>query len=258
MASTPVSIDLQPRSGAPAGAGAAPREADRLTPPDTQARPRAGPMVELDAAPVVLPSMGGVASGGSVGAGVLAIVHGAYRLASGPWFGLAVGGLFLSQSRDDRPFSLVPTGEVANPGTLDHDLSLRAGLVGATAATRFGDRTSLRLRLLVGGVFGSVRDSRKGSFQSETGSYQTPELSHSSGATFLCIAPEAGVGRRFAERFEISAGVTLPVLLALGRARWENDQLVSTGTAAASFPDEDLTAGVIVAIGPGVGLLYEF
>jgi hypothetical protein len=261
MKAVPVVLDLPPPPPPPPPPEGGPG------PARVQAQGGGRIAVELDASAALSPSFGGVTEDGdSVAAGALAMLHGGYQLRSGAYVGLAVGGLFMSQSRSGRPYSVVPAGQLPDEGKLDHEVSLRGALVGATVGLHVGERVPWMLRLGVGGAFTSVTDRRTGTFEPSGGGepYSSGTLEHASGASFLFASPEARLGLRFAERFEASVGVSALVLLALGRAHWEDDQLFNAGTnaaganAAARFDDEELTGGTIVVLTPGIGMRYDF
>ena len=111
----------------------------------------------------------------------------------------------------------------------------------------------------MGGLFGSVSDQRRGTFVSDTGaSYDTGSLDHSASANYLFLAPEARIGFRFADHFELSAGVAAVILIAFGTPKWQNDELFRTDAGAARFEEEDLTGGAVVVLTPGIGLRYDF
>jgi hypothetical protein len=229
-------------------------------PPPAPASPPGRVTVELDVAGALTSSMGGVVDGaGGIGGGGLAALHAGYELASGIGFGITLGGLIVSQSYDDRPLSVTPRGEATLEGTVDESLRLRGALLGGNAGLHLGDRFPGVLRLGVGALVGSVTDERSGTFVAADGRrFDSGLIEHSDSATFLYIAPEARFGYRFADRFELSAGVAAYVLVALGAAEWNNARLFAAGNGAASFSPEELTGSVIVLLAPGLGFRADF
>jgi hypothetical protein len=165
----------------------------------------------------------------------------------------------VSQSYDDRAASVTPRGEATLEGTVDESLRLRGALLGGSAGLHLGDRFPGLIRLGVGALVGSAANERSGTFVDAGGQqFASGVLDHSDSATFLYIAPEARFGYRFAGQFEVSAGIAGYVLVGLGAAQWDNDQLFAAGNGAASFEDEDLTGSVIVVLAPGIGLRADF
>jgi hypothetical protein len=229
-------------------------------PPPPPPAPPGRVVVELDLAGALTSSMGGVVDGGSgIGGGGLAALHAGYELASGIGFGITLGGLMVSQSYDGRPKSVTPRGEATLDGTVDESLRLRGALLGGHAGLHLGDRFPGLIRLGVGALVGSAADERSGTFADAAGNrFASGILEHSDSATFLYIAPEARFGYRFANRFEVSAGIAGYVLVGLGAAEWENDQLFAAGNGAASFETEELTGSVIVVLAPGLGFRADF
>jgi hypothetical protein len=216
--------------------------------------------LELDLGGAVTPTVGGVTSGGSAGGGIAGVVHAGYRVRAPLYLGVAIGGLVLGASRSERPYSVSPVGEPPNAGAVEDDLAVRAVLAGGTAGLHLGDRWPVVVRLAAGGAIASVADTRSGEFHGSGGqSYTSGTLTYASGASFFFLAPEVRLGARIGERLVVSGGVGAFFLLALDRARWEEERLFSNGQGAAvRFSEEDMTGSAIVVFTPSVGVRYAF
>lgn len=225
---------------------------------------RGAVVVEIDGALGVAPSLGGVVAcdgecDRSVGFGVSPTLHVGYRMASRFVVGLAAGYLGLGQERRGRDATLQPVGKPASSGRLTDTLSVRGLLVAATAGAHLGDRFPLTLRLGAGALVGSARDARVGAFTSSTGAAYQVDVTESHGASFLWVQPEARLGARLGDHFELSAGLGLAVLVRLGAPKWENETAVVAGDdGLATFPADEATAGAIVAFMPGIGVAWAF
>ncbi|MGK3988200.1 PEGA domain-containing protein [Sorangium sp. So ce136] len=230
---------------------------------------RKPPKIALDASASFLlaPTLGGdVAgcSGGcsrSLGLGGAAFVHGAYELGSGLGFGVEVGGLMAFQGVEGRDAELYPVG-VSEPdrGSADDDLRLSGALVGATIGYHVEQRFPLQFRVGAGVLLGQVRDERSGNFTARDGSviYAAPAAAFSS-ATCLYLDPEARIGARFAERFEVSVGVKLLVLIAPEPPRWDPTIEIPASTdGIGTYRPEPVMGDLVFLVAPGVSLRHDF
>jgi hypothetical protein len=83
-------------------------------------------------------------------------------------------------------------------------------------------------------------------------------------ARYFYFAPEVRVGHRFAERWELSAGVAVLVLKSLRQPRWSDEAGVPGATTPPFFggfngpgAQPTLAGDVLVVIAPGVGVRFE-
>lgn len=196
-------------------------------------------VVELGGGAALAPSFGGDVAGcdapcsTGLGVGVLAQLHVAYELEWGLMLGLSGGYLSASQDVTGRPSTVTPLGLPPEQGTVDDALRLSGLLIGAMAGWHGGKSFPVgTLRLGAGALIGSVADERHGAFKTQAGTAYEPNLSDAPGATYLYIAPEARLGARFFDRFELSVGAQGMILLGLSKP-------VSSATTTVKVPDNE-------------------
>jgi hypothetical protein len=231
---------------------------------------RKPPKIILDASTslVVAPTFGGDVAGGctgecsrSVGLGGLFFLHGGYELGSGLGFGVEAGFLVASQSVTGRTAGLTPNGFPGpNPGTADDALRLTGFLGGATIGYHFGERFPALFRLGAGVLAGQIRSERTGTFRTSGGSdFNVDPSADFPSATYFYVDPEARIGVRFADHFEVSAGVQALLLIALSQPRWDSTiELAASEDGIGTYPDESLMGEFVLMIAPGASLRYDF
>jgi hypothetical protein len=224
--------------------------------------------VDVGASFLAVPTFGGDVAGDcsgecerSVGIGTMALVHGSYELGSGLGFGLELGYMLAGQDVTARQAELMPNG-LATPsaGVLDHELRLQGFMAGATIGYHMGEQFPIVFRLGAGVLLGEFRDERSGSFTARDGSAFSPEPAVAfPSATFVYLDPGIRAGIRFAEKFELTAGVQALMLIAVSPPKWDGSIEVSAGTdGLGTYPDEELTGTFVAGIAPGLNLRYEF
>ena len=215
------------------------------------------------------PSFGGDVAGGcdgdcssGIGVGGAVLLHAGYEFGSGFGLGLAGGYLHAEQDVTGRAAQLEPTGLDPRPGTTEERLRLRGFLVGVTAGMHIGERFPARFRLGAGALIGSIRSDRVGQFMTRSGeTYQAPELANDASAAFVYIDPEASIGIRVTDQFELSAGLQALILINATQPKWgadEDPMVVVPKDGLSSYPDESLAGGVVVVIVPGISARYTF
>lgn len=227
--------------------------------------------IDLTGGIAISPGFGGDAGAAcegdcSAGAGVGGVVmlHAGYELGSGLGFGLSGGLLQASQTVEGRAAALSPVGiEEPLAGTTTEELRLRGALVGVHAAMHFFEAFPVRLRLGAGALIGSARDERTGSFTTRAGAaYEAPALASESTAAFVYVAPEASVGVRFAERFEVGAALQVLGLIAASRPSWGDDTEVPAlsvpGDGLSRYPADESLVGHMIFVVPGVTARASF
>jgi hypothetical protein len=67
------------------------------------------------------------------------------------------------------------------------------------------------------------------------------------------------LGYRLTERFELSFGVEVMVLVALKEARWDTQNGVVLGNQGlAGYDSQTLTGSTLLLVNPGVGARFDF
>ncbi|MEZ4299849.1 MAG: PEGA domain-containing protein [Polyangiaceae bacterium] len=227
---------------------------------------------ELNADFALAPVLGGDLADGckspcasSLGLGFLALGRGGYRFSSGFMLSVDAGYLLIRQSLDSRATVVRPQGLPANPGVADDALTLQGALVGASAGIRLGSSFPLTFRLGAGVLLGSLTDRRTGDFTTvaRPEKPETPysvDVRESLSVTTLSLSPEARIGMRLGERFELSLGAQALVLIAFSPPAWlPSDGAVLAATdGEGRFASETLMSKVVVVVVPGLGARYEF
>lgn len=191
--------------------------------------------------------------------GIGGAFHGGYTLSSGLSFGIDAGVLALSAGTTGRQTELTPKLLTPNAGTADDSLYLRGFRVGPSVGYRFGDSLPITLRVGLGIFLGSVGDARTGTFTSSDGTRYDVSVSESAAATYLYAAPELRIGKKLGDHLEVNAGLTLLVLAALERPRWQDEQsVVAARDGLAKFGSQTTTGGFLITAIPGIGLRYAF
>ncbi len=231
----------------------------------------------------MLPSFGGDVTSCStcdanLGLGGSGVVHITYETWKGLGFGGSLGYTSIGQTIENRATTLNIVG-VTQPdlGFATDTLLLRALRFGVWGAYRFGsEKWPVRVRLGMGGVVGTLTDTRTGRFrlggqagacsESDLNCFNVGPLVEAPFVAYGYVAPEVRIGYRFSKHLEVSAGIEVLVLLGLSRPKWneagpKSNQDHAVNAAAdgyGTFGAESLTGTVSGAILPGVGIRYEF
>jgi hypothetical protein len=196
---------------------------------------------------------------GSLPIGFDGLFHGTYNFSSGFGLGIHAGYLLLNRSIDGRADTVTSLGRPPSAGTVKDALRLGGFAVGADAQFEIGNEWPLTLRLGIGALIASIKDSRTGNFVDSESKAYSVDTAQSAGATYLYVAPEIRFGRRFGEHFELNIGTQLLVLAGLKTPSWDTTQTVGSGSdGIGTFPSESLSGGVMLALTSGIGAKYEF
>lgn len=224
--------------------------------------------VDVGGSFLVVPTFGGAIAGEctgdcdrSIGLGAMALAHGSYELGSGLGFGLELGYLLAGQDVTGRQAELVPNGlAVADQGRMDHALRLQGFMAGATIGYHLGEAYPVVLRLGAGVLLGELRDERSGTFAARDGSsFSTAPAVDFPSATYVYLDPGVRAGVRFADSFELTAGVQALLLIAVAPPKWDTSIEVDAGSdGIGTYPDEQLTGTFVAGIAPGLNLRHEF
>jgi PEGA domain len=235
--------------------------------------------VEVDGGLAFSPSFGGdLASGCSSPCkqsnplGFQVLGHGGYQLGSGLALSIDAGFLSLSGKLENRAVALKPRGLADNLGTATDSLTLSGLSVGPAAAFHAGSKFPILARVGVGVLLANLKDSRSGT--ASTNDRTTPQgvmytaqpydfsLSESQAARYLYVAPEFRVGLRFADRFELAAGLRALFLIGITQPKWADQNPVSPGASynvgELTFGDQALAGSLIVVLTPGLSARVDF
>ncbi|MEO8800137.1 MAG: PEGA domain-containing protein [Polyangiaceae bacterium] len=243
---------------------------DKLSDLDVHLQPAVEPSharvsLELDASAAFGLLWGGDLSSGCTGScssslpiGFDGVFHGTYTFGSGFGLGVHAGYLLLTRSIDGRASEIASNSRLSS-GTVKDTLRLGGFAVGADAQLELGEVWPVTLRLGVGALIGSIRDSRTGAFTDTKGGAYSVDTAQSGAATYIYVAPEARFGRRFGEHFELNVGAQLLVLAALATPSWDGTKTVSSGAdGIGTFPKQSLAGSLLLDVNPGIGAKYEF
>ncbi|MGK3983400.1 PEGA domain-containing protein [Sorangium sp. So ce136] len=241
-------------------------------------------LVELGTAMLIVPSFGGDVAGtcgtgcsAGVGAGSYGVLRGGYQLSSGIGFGASIGALSVTQAMRGRRTSLSLVGDPAAQtasemdaagagdttvaGQVDDVLRLRGLFLGAWVGYALDVGLPIHFRLGAGGVFGSMSDARRGSFDARTAgaeAYSVGTIVGTQAARFVFVTPEVRVGWSLSEHVQVNAGLEVPVLFAVPRPAWREADGIHAGPDGYGwFSAETLVGGVVVGVAPTVGARFE-
>ncbi len=196
--------------------------------------------LELNGSFAIAPTFGGQVSAtcnasctSTAPHGALALVRVAYQLPQGLGAGVEGGALGIGQFIDRRGAQIVGPALLATDNGIANDvLTMNGLLLGGSLFYRRGEAWAVTLRLAVGAYLSTVTDVRNGRFitSAETRSepYAVGAL-ESHAATYLYVAPEVRLGRRFGDHWEISAGVQVTGLVIPHAPAWSDQTLVLRG-----------------------------
>lgn len=226
-------------------------------------------VLDLTGGVALTPSFGGDVSSAcegdcsqGVGLGGVVMLNGAYEFGSGFGLGLSGGVMQASQTVEGRETTLNPNGLDGLSGTATDDLRLRGILAGVNAAYRYGEDFPLRFRLGAGALIAQAHSVRSGSFTTRSSSpYSAPELASDQTTAFVYVGPEASIGVRLAEIFELSAGVQGLILIAPDAPTWAGDENPSVnvqGDGLSSYSADETTMGTMVFVVPSISARASF
>jgi hypothetical protein len=227
---------------------------------------RARIALEIDAALPLGLVVGGDLRDGCTGScsaslpvGVHGTLHATYSFRSGFGVGINAGYLFLTRTLSGRAETITPVSRPLNAGTVEDSLRLGGLTAGGEAQYKTGEMLPITLRLGLGILIGTMTDSRTGTFTDSTSASYALSTKGSAGATYLYVAPEARIGKRFGEHFEVNAGVELLVMTGLSIPKWDSTKLVKAGADGfGTMPSNTMMGGIVIVPAPGLGAKYEF
>jgi len=237
-------------------------------------------VVEIDTAPLIVPSFGGdVAStcvgtcSGGAAVGAYSVLRGGYKQSSRLFFGISIGALTATQKMSGRSTSLNIVGNPAmsatDPkvnaratGTVDDVLRLRGLFLGAWIGYALEARLPIHLRLGAGGLFGSMSDARRGSFtaiKANAPAYTVGTVVEHQPARFFFVTPEMRGGWPLGKHVELNAGLLVPVLFAVSRPTWSGatDGIHAGVDGYGWFNADALVSGVLVTLAPTIGARFD-
>jgi hypothetical protein len=198
--------------------------------------------------------------------------HGGYQLRSGLALLIDAGFLSLEQRLERRPVSLQPRGLLANQGRATDEVSLNGLRAGVSAEYHRGDELTFTGRLGLGLFLGWAKDARSGTASTNertdaNGNHYAAEsysfdVSESPAARYLYVAPEARLGWRLAERFELSVGMRALVLVGLTQPTWRDENPVLPDdrlrVGLLTFGADTLAGRTLLVVSPGLGARFDF
>jgi hypothetical protein len=197
--------------------------------------------------------------------GLVATGRGGYHFPSGVELGIDAGFAQVRQEMKGRPAFVEPVGLPRNPGTADDTRSLRAAVVGASAAVRLGDGVAASLQLGAGALLGQIEDHRTGAFSTVTRPSKpsvpySVNVTESRGFGAFYLGPEARAVMRMGRSVEVSAGIKALVVVTPDPPSWAPDKVLfpAATDGLGKFPEEKLSGSVVALIGLGLGVRYEF
>jgi hypothetical protein len=113
-------------------------------------------------------------------------------------------------------------------------------------------------------LLASTSDARSGTFTNSTGEVYSVSLRESPAASYVYVAPELRLGRRFGKHFELNAGVEVLLMAALSQPKWTDRNAVVTGPppgrgdGQGSFGEQSIAGSLLVFVAPGLGARYDF
>lgn len=228
--------------------------------------------LEIDAALPIGALFGGDLSDGCSGGcsagmplGMHGVLHGIYETASGFGGGVDVGYLLTNRTLTAREASVQPIqGSAPNLGKANDKLRLGGLTVGASAQYHRGQEWPVLVRIGVGALLASTADERSGTFTNSKNEAYTVSRRETPSGTYLYVAPELRLGRKFGKHFEVNAGFEILVMTALSQPKWADKSQFLTGNAGAQgdglgkFGDQSIAGSFMLFVAPGLGARYDF
>lgn len=115
-------------------------------------------------------------------------------------------------------------------------------------------------------LLGQLADTRSGSNFTTTApskpptTYNVPAIAANPvpAATYVYLAPEVRVGMRFANHFEVSAGIEALILKSVKQPVWPDPQVATSTDGVGVFGAQVLAGSTIFVLVPGLGARYDF
>jgi hypothetical protein len=240
---------------------------------------------DLEGGPIAGLSLGGNVGGcdkpcdRSIPFGAIGLFRAGYELASGLGFTVDAGYAGLSQKAKDRPATLteIPDGLRQSTGTASDELAMHALMFGASAAYHGRTEGAFVWSVRLGGgiLVGTMTDVRTGRFvynappppppapaPPPATPYDVGPYREVASMTSAYVMPEVRAGFRFANHFELSAGLLGSLLIGISVPKWEDKNEVVTpptgGMGLGRFGEESMSGKVIFLAAPTLGLRYDF
>lgn len=195
----------------------------------------------------------------SIGVGTHGLLRLGYELGGGFGAGGVAGWLTAKQSIRNRETGLKVEGLPDLPTVASDTLSLQTLLFGGWFGFRLATPRPIFFRFTAAAVLGNLSDARFASVNDGSRVFQVGTFVENFDARFVYLAPELRIGLPVAPKVELTAGLEVPVLIALDRAVWRQDRDVLFGSnQKGHFAAESLTGAVLVAVAPGIGARYDF
>jgi hypothetical protein len=188
---------------------------------------------------------------------------GGYELGNGFGFGVTAGYLGMQQTTTGRAAEIQAFGIVhPNKGVANDSVAIESFLLGAYGALRLGDRFPVRLRLGAGVGLGSITDTRTGQFRVSdptiTLPYAVGPVIESPSVTWLFVEPEVRVGMRIVDRLEVSAGISMLLLVTPEAPAWNEAHAINASSDGyGQFGADTMSSFLLYAATPGVSVRYE-
>ena len=166
------------------------------------------------------------------------------------------GYALVTQSIDRRKTDVLAVGGLKDPGFASDALSMRGGLVGLSLAYRVPSIGESFARASIGTFFGSVRDERKGSFQTDEAPSSSYDVSQTQlqPAHYGYLSFAFALGFRPAPSFRLSAGLDVMAMVALRRPEWDPDcdacKIYGGRDGESSFARQALSGRFVMLVSP--------
>jgi hypothetical protein len=202
-------------------------------------------------------------------------LHGGYQFGSGVGLGVDVGYLAMFASAKGRATTMTPQGKTADAVVSDDDVRLSGLTIGASAFFHQGDEWPITLRFGAGVLLGTARDVRTGTGTNSFGEPFAASVTGSASATYLYAVPEARIGKRFGDHFELSLGVEAMLLASIKQPKFPDSIIqnsvaanpqkidpttgrVNNGDGEGPFAADALSGSLILSIAPSIAARYDF
>ncbi|WP_437484902.1 PEGA domain-containing protein [Sorangium sp. So ce1014] len=214
----------------------------------------------------------------SVGIGGLGLFHAGYELGWRMGFGVTLGYLVAFQKATNPAGAITPLSRDTSAasfgpaqGEAVDRLRLHGLVAGGAVSYRRGDRFPILGRFGLGAVLGSVRARRELAELKEATTdgavVEVHPAEHTATASYFYLSPEARVGVRLGERFELSAGAQVLLLFALSQPRFDDRKEIGLShhqldggrkAGLGTYPADALTGSPVFLIAPSIGARYAF
>ncbi len=202
----------------------------------------------------------GDACGAGLGLGAMGRLHVGYEFPIGFGLGATGGYVTASQSFDGRTTTVQPVGFDLRTGTASDALRLRGPFVGAFVSWLFDGEYPILLRLSGGPLFAQVRDQRTGTFTLADGSeYAAGPIVQEPTTTYVALFPEVRGGLRLNEYVVLTAGLEVPMWIAVELPRWDSTREVDAEVdGIGAWETESFTSRLVAFAAMSLGARVEF